>query len=175
MFIQLIIWKVSDWNLRTQEYWKDFHNQWWGAAGRSRLAAAARLAAGGTIITVEQQRVCDILLRFNFTQGQLYVRSEYELMYQRLCNAHRAVGKPGFDQVPGVLLSGQPGIGAFARVFTGRALTYFIRQGSRILAYTLCFGAWLKNSPSSSFQGLASLSMFMRVASTRDRPQMSTL
>ena len=112
---------------------------------------------------------------FNSTQGQLYVRSEYELMYQRLCNAHRAVGKPGFDQVPGVLLSGQPGIGAFAKVFTGRVFTYFPRQGSLILAYTLCFGAWLKNSQSSSFQGLASLSMFMRMASTRDRPQMSTL
>ena len=134
-----------DTELHIHDDWKEFRNQWWGPTGKTRLAGG-----DGTIITLEQETVWRTLVSYNFTQGQIYVRSEYELMYQRLCNAHKTVDAPSQRQIPGVILSGQPGIGAFSRLSAARVLTLSPPQGSRISACTFCFSAWLTNSPSSS-------------------------
>lgn len=63
--------------------WKDFHKQWWGEAGQTRL----REAHTNRLVQVEQDEVCADLRLLTDTVGVLYLREEVLYMYQRLVRA----------------------------------------------------------------------------------------
>ncbi|TFK81013.1 hypothetical protein K466DRAFT_604857 [Polyporus arcularius HHB13444] len=97
--------KVSDWKECEDHYWIAFKSDWWGDAGKSRLLESED---SQNIITVTQSKVLVQLDILTNTNGQLYVRAEYELLYARLCNA---ASVHMYIVIPGVVLTGQPGSG----------------------------------------------------------------
>ncbi len=75
---------------------------WWGDAGQ------ARLLSDDDIIRVEQMEVLDHFGLLVETDGKLYVREEYKMMFARLSNA-RTTDTPCV--IPGVVLTGNLGTG----------------------------------------------------------------
>lgn len=72
--------------------------RWWG----SKLDCNA-----GSVVSITDPSTPpgDIPIQLRPTTGQIFVRKEYELMYERLVKKHSLWSKNG------VIISGQPGIG----------------------------------------------------------------
>ncbi|TFK87548.1 hypothetical protein K466DRAFT_662929 [Polyporus arcularius HHB13444] len=94
--------KVSNWTQCLDDFWIAFMEDWWGDAGQ------ARLLSDDDIIRVKQMEVLDHFGLLVETDGKLYVREEYKMMFARLSNA-RKTDTPCV--IPGVVLTGNPGTG----------------------------------------------------------------
>lgn len=90
----------SRWEPLESTSWQDFHAQWWGDAGETRL----RQARASRLVQVEQGEVCAAIHLLTDTAGALYLRDEILLMYERLARA--------FSQnSDGVVYAGSPACG----------------------------------------------------------------
>lgn len=94
------------WQYLEGEEWKEFHQDWWGERGQTKLDDAASTK----VLHIKQPTVVqffDLLWR---TDGKLYVRDEVNQTYLDLERAYDMQQQRG-EVLSGVLLTGQPGLG----------------------------------------------------------------
>ena len=90
------------WKPFRDPHWVDFHKRWWGHNGKTRLESIKK---DRMLEVTPYEEIWLELSLLRTSRGWLYVREEYELMYDRMviASANR--------DVPGVVMTGQPGIG----------------------------------------------------------------
>ena len=81
--------------------WADFLEQWWGNA------RAFDTAEPPLVLTIQDKEMWGTLVPLAYSSGQLLVRREYELMYDRMVKGAQIRVMP----IPGVIITGHPGIG----------------------------------------------------------------
>jgi hypothetical protein len=82
--------------------WDVFYQSWWGPNGKDAIDAAL----DGTRFLYVEQDVRASFQALSDTEGFLFVRKEYETMFNRLLNARATC-----TLMRGCVLLGQPGIG----------------------------------------------------------------
>ena len=89
------------WELVKHSWCTEFHAQWWGCGEE-------RLKGPGTVIDIKQEELWPHLGCLSSSSGQILLREEHELLYERMCFSaerrdpeHRA----------GAIITGQHGIG----------------------------------------------------------------
>ena len=89
------------WELVKHSWCTEFHAQWWGRGEE-------RLKGPGTVIVIKQEELWPHLGCLSSSSGQILLREEHELLYERMCFSaerrdpeHRA----------GAIITGQHGIG----------------------------------------------------------------
>ena len=88
-----------------ESFWVNFHAQWWGCDKQ-------RIGGPGFVLEIQDENLWQSLGDLDTSRGRIFVRHEYEHIYERMCYGYEKRHREDFY---GAIITGQPGIGTLYR------------------------------------------------------------